>query len=199
MAAPYVEALAKIMTLVDLETFLKTCQTPTVFNIEPLIHNIRRDPPADLIYRKASLEETLTSTHLDGLPIINCVYDGSLAVCRNESRFFLTKDLLKWLDRIAAEKTGDGQPRLSRDRDLAMRIAGGLRAFGGHAAQQLLVLAVQRMESLRNDVEELTEEVDASEREVADLEAESRIARDEMNRLARKRKRPPVAVVRSLE
>jgi hypothetical protein len=195
MAPPFVDALKKITSLVDLEVLLRTSQTATLFNVEILAHNLKREPPAELVHRKATLEETLTSTHMGGLPIINCVYEGSVAVLRTENRFFLTKHVLKWLDQIAGEKTDNGQTNLSHERDLAMRIAAGLRAFLSHATLELLNVALSRIQSQNEYIDQLTADLDETEKEVEDMAEATRETTADMNRVLRSCKRKRTAEV----
>jgi hypothetical protein len=125
------------------------------------------------------------------------VYDGSIAVIRTESRFVLTKHVLKWLDQIAAEKTITGQTSLSNERDLAMRTAAGLRAFLSYATLELLNVALGRIQSQNDYIDQLTADLTETEKEVEDMAEATRETTADVNRVLRscKRKRTAEALL----
>jgi hypothetical protein len=158
------DALGTIMTVHNVERLIELSQEDCLVNVELLSRVIDRSPPIGpngIVHWRATLWTVLTQDRVpeEGLPIVNCIYDGGQGVFANDNRFVKLCDLLAWLDRIGEEK------ELTKHRDLAIRIAAALRFVIWYSTHNVLLEATTQLADAKDELEEARMELLECQRE----------------------------------
>jgi hypothetical protein len=159
------DALGSVCTVHDMERLMTLSQEDCAFNVELLTRVIDRTPPTGpngIVWCRANMWTVISKDRApsdDGLPIVNCIYDGGQGILCNEYRFVKMCDLLPWLDSIGEEA------EFTKHRDLALRIAAALRFVVWYATHNILEEATNQLADSRDELEETRMELLECQRE----------------------------------